>query len=145
MQKTKALSWLFPECVRRVEKQSTKAGRFFVWRVGTCSGNTRGTPWDLTRLARQMSAAWPCHGWGSSTLAPSIKHSSKVFNGMQIFCNIKFTVNIGYNPKLSQDIMTHSHKKETVKKRKKDSQQVPVPRRPRGWNAWSFKVFRAAV
>ena len=27
MQKTKALSWLFPECVRRVEKQSTKACR----------------------------------------------------------------------------------------------------------------------
>ena len=33
MKKTKALSWLFPECVRRVEKQSTKAGRFLVWGV----------------------------------------------------------------------------------------------------------------
>ena len=31
MQKTKALSWLFPECVRKVEKQSTKAGRFLVF------------------------------------------------------------------------------------------------------------------
>ena len=32
MQKTKALSWLFPECVRRVEKQSTKACRLcFFW------------------------------------------------------------------------------------------------------------------
>ena len=30
MQKTKALNWLFPENVRRVEKQSTKAGRFLL-------------------------------------------------------------------------------------------------------------------
>ena len=33
MQKTKALSSLFPECVRRVEKQSTKAGRFLFFGV----------------------------------------------------------------------------------------------------------------
>ena len=71
MQKTKALSWLFPECVRRVEKQSTKAGRFFFLGGGTCSGNTRGKAWDLTRLAHQISAAWPCHGWDSSRWLPA--------------------------------------------------------------------------
>ena len=60
MQKTKALIWLFPENVRRVEKQADSG----FW--GTCSGNTRGKTWGLTRLAHQASATWPCHGWDSS-------------------------------------------------------------------------------
>ena len=73
MQKTKALSWLFPECVRRVEKYNTirQAYSYF---GGTCSGNTRGKTWDLTRLAHQISATWPCHGWDSSRCLPAQKH-----------------------------------------------------------------------
>ena len=70
MQKTKALSWLFPECVRRVEKHNTitQADSYL---GGTCSGNTRGKTWGLTRLATQASAAWPCHGWDSSHWFPA--------------------------------------------------------------------------
>ena len=46
MQKTKALNWLFPEKVRRVEKQ---ADSYFLG--GGCSGHSRGKTWGLISLA----------------------------------------------------------------------------------------------
>ena len=46
MQKTKALIWLFPENIRRVEKQANS--NFF---GGGCSGNSRGKTWGLISLA----------------------------------------------------------------------------------------------
>ena len=60
MQKTKALSWLFPECVRRVEKQSTKAGRlcFFGYMLRKYQGeNLRSDspcPSDLYRMTLSL-------------------------------------------------------------------------------------------
>ena len=48
MQKTKALNWLFPENVRRVEKQSKKPADF-CW--GTCLGISRGVPEVWAQLA----------------------------------------------------------------------------------------------
>ena len=71
MQKTKALGWLFPECVRRVEKQSTKAGRFLVLGVHA-QEMPGGTPevWSHPGVC-QLPPLWPCHGWGSSRLLPA--------------------------------------------------------------------------
>ena len=46
MQKTKALIWLFPENIRRVEKQADS----YFW-GGRCSGNSRGKTWGLISLA----------------------------------------------------------------------------------------------
>ena len=70
MQKTKALNWLFPECVRRVEKYSTRRQAYSYFLGGTCSGNTRGKTWDLTRPCTSdlchMTLSWV----GFLTLAP---------------------------------------------------------------------------
>ena len=70
MQKTKALNWLFPENVRRVEKQSTKAGRFL---LGYMLKNFQRGPWSLsTPCICQLPSSWPCHGWESSHWLPAV-------------------------------------------------------------------------
>ena len=46
MQKTKALIWLFPENIRRVEKQADSC-----FLGGGCSGNSKGKTWGLISLA----------------------------------------------------------------------------------------------
>ena len=46
MQKSKALSWFFPENIRRVKKQ---ADSYFLG--GVCSGNSMGKTWGLISLA----------------------------------------------------------------------------------------------
>ena len=58
MQKTKALSWLFPENIRRVGKQVDS----YFW-GGGCSGNSRGNPWSLIMSLRfvRLPSTWPCH------------------------------------------------------------------------------------
>ena len=58
MQKTKALNWLFPGNVRRVEKQAHSY--FGVVHAQEMPG---GKPEIWLDLAHQISAAWPCHGW----------------------------------------------------------------------------------
>ena len=69
MQKTKALNWLFPENVRRVEKQSTKVGRFL---LGYMLKNFQRGPWSLsTPCVCQLPSSWPCHGWDSSHWLPA--------------------------------------------------------------------------
>ena len=66
MQKAKALSWLFPENIRRVEKQADS----YFW-GGRCSGNSRGKTWGLISLAIRALATWPCHRWNSSRWLPA--------------------------------------------------------------------------
>ena len=69
MQKTKALNWLFPENVRRVEKQSTKTGRFL---LGYMLRNFQRGPWSLsTPCVCQLPSSWPCHGRDSSHWLPA--------------------------------------------------------------------------
>ena len=69
MQKTKARNWLFPENVRRVERQSTKAGRFL---LGYMHRNLQRGPWSLnTPCVCQLPSSWPYHGRESSHLLPA--------------------------------------------------------------------------
>ena len=69
MQKTKALRWLFPECVRRVEKYNTirQAYSYF---GGYMLRKYQGKTWDLTRPCTsdlcRMTLSWV----GFLTLAP---------------------------------------------------------------------------
>ena len=70
MQKTKVLSWLFPENIRRVEKQADSyfgGGRYMLRK---CQGENLRSDWPC----HQSSAAWPCHGWNSSRWLPTQIH-----------------------------------------------------------------------
>ena len=68
MQKTTALSWLFSECVRRVEMQADSY--FGGVHAQEIPG---GKPEIWLDLAHQISAAWPCHGWDSSRWLPTTR------------------------------------------------------------------------
>ena len=62
----------FPENIRRVEKQSTKAGRFLFFCWGTCSGNARGNSEVWSRpCVCQLPSSWPCHRQDSSHWLPA--------------------------------------------------------------------------
>ena len=80
MQKTKALRWLFPECVRRVEKYNTiRQAYSYFWGVHA-QEIPGGKPEIWLDLAHQISAAWPCHRWDSSRWLPAhLSLSQKVF------------------------------------------------------------------
>ena len=92
MQKTKALNWLFPENVRRVEKQSTKAGRFL---LGYVLRNLQRGPWNLsTPCVCQLSSSWPSfftlmkdskHKWQGSPKITETRFSNSLVSGFQVF------------------------------------------------------------
>ena len=89
MQKTKALNWLFPENVRRVEKQSTKAGRFL---LGYMLRNFQRGPWSLsTPCVCQLPFSWPCHRRDSSHWLPALQSMDGVAKSQTCLSDFPFT------------------------------------------------------
>ena len=91
MQKTKAVIWLFPENIRRVEKQ---ADSYFLG--SGCSGNSRGNPWSLFTSLHfvRLPSSWPSHGQDSSCwlLADDPGDVGDLISGSSVFSKTSLNI-----------------------------------------------------